>query len=65
MSVDQTSAADVVYIAGSGRNGSTLLGLQLERSAQVRFVGELTHIWQRGYVNNVRNSGQKFTGSRS
>jgi len=61
VSVDQTGAADVIYIAGSGRNGSTLLGLQLERSAQVRFAGELTHIWQRGYVNNeLCGCGQPF-----
>jgi hypothetical protein len=41
-----------VYIAGSGRNGSTLLGLHLDRFRQMFFAGELTHIWQRGYLNN-------------
>jgi hypothetical protein len=41
-----------VYIGGSGRNGSTLLGLHLQRSKDVFFAGELTHIWERCYLND-------------
>lgn len=44
--------AQCVYIAGTGRNGSTLLGMLLGESSQVFFAGELTHIWARGYCNN-------------
>lgn len=48
-----TGAATVcVYVAGSGRNGSTLLGLHLGRFKDVFFAGELTHIWDRSYLND-------------
>lgn len=46
--------ADCVYIAGSGRNGSTFLGLHLERSPDICFAGELTHLWERGLQENQR-----------
>ena len=44
----------VVSIGGSGRNGSTWLGLCLERSPDVCFAGELTHLWQRGFLDDER-----------
>ncbi len=44
----------VVYIGGCGRNGSTWLGLCLERSPDVCFAGELTHLWQRGFLDDER-----------
>ncbi len=51
----------VIYVAGSGRNGSTFLGLQLERSPQFFFAGELTHVWQRGCLDNeLCGCGQPF-----
>lgn len=55
------SQTSVIYVAGSGRNGSTLLGLQLERCPDIFFAGELTHIWQRGFLNNeLCGCGQPF-----
>ncbi|GIX00119.1 MAG: sulfotransferase [Pirellulaceae bacterium] len=45
-------AVKVVYIAGTGRNGSTLLGMLLHRLPGVTFVGELTHLWERGLEQN-------------
>lgn len=52
----------VVYIGGSGRNGSTLLGQHLQfASPDVFFAGELTHIWRRGYLENqLCSCGQPF-----
>lgn len=42
----------IVYIAGTGRTGSTLLGQCLSCSGQALFVGELTHLWKRGFVED-------------
>lgn len=51
-----------LYIAGSGRNGSTLLGLHLGRRTDVCFAGELTHIWRRGYLNDeLCGCGEPFS----
>lgn len=41
-----------VYIAGTGRNGSTVLGMYLAQHPDVFFAGELTHIWKRGFQEN-------------
>ncbi|MFW6170495.1 MAG: sulfotransferase [Planctomycetota bacterium] len=41
-----------VYIAGTGRNGSTVLGMLLAQHPDVFFAGELTHIWRRGFLEN-------------
>jgi hypothetical protein len=61
VSVSETDSAELIYIAGSGRNGSTFLGLQLGRAHEVCFAGELTHIWQRGYLNDeLCGCGQTF-----
>lgn len=50
-----------VYIAGTGRNGSTLLGILLSQDARVFFAGELTHIWKRGFQQNqLCSCGQPF-----
>jgi hypothetical protein len=38
----------VLYIAGSGRCGSTILGALLERGEGVFSPGELMHLWERG-----------------
>ncbi len=43
---------DWVYIAGTGRNGSTVLGMLLAQHSDVFFAGELTHIWKRGFLEN-------------
>ena len=49
---DERLSPELVYVAGSGRNGSTLLGLQLEMSPDICFAGELTHLWERGWKEN-------------
>ncbi|MFZ4828185.1 MAG: sulfotransferase [Phototrophicaceae bacterium] len=48
----------VVIISGSGRSGSTVLGLTLDSIGDVVFVGELKQIWQRGFIDN------QLTGSK-
>lgn len=42
----------VVYIAGSGRSGSTLLERVLGQIPGVVALGEVHHLWQRGIVKN-------------
>lgn len=39
---------EVVFVAGYGRMGSTLLGQILGQTDDTLFVGELRHIWDRG-----------------
>ena len=52
----------VVYIAGTGRNGSTLLGMLLEHSSESFFAGELTHVWQRSLIEDqLCGCGAPFT----
>ncbi|MEQ9407782.1 MAG: sulfotransferase [Fuerstiella sp.] len=57
----QEAPAACAYIAGSGRSGSTFLGLQLERSPDICFAGELTYLWERGLQQNqLCGCGQPF-----
>ncbi len=42
----------VLYIAGSSRSGSTILGNILGQIDGFFHVGELFHIWQRGFIEN-------------
>lgn len=42
----------VLYVAGSGRNGSTFICQHLNRLRGVFFAGELTHLWDRGFITN-------------
>ena len=42
----------VLYIAGAGRSGSTLLECILGELSGVVAAGEVTHLWQRGLVEN-------------
>ncbi|HEX9795968.1 MAG TPA: sulfotransferase [Anaerolineales bacterium] len=42
----------IVYIAGSGRTGSTILGQLLDMVDGVFFGGELIDFWQRGLLEN-------------
>ncbi|MFT5362413.1 MAG: hypothetical protein ACI9VX_000030, partial [Dinoroseobacter sp.] len=44
----------VLFIAGMGRSGSTLLGDVLDTFDGVTAVGELHHIWGRGADENWR-----------
>ena len=52
----------VLYIAGAGRSGSTLLELLLARRRNMVPVGELRFIWQRGVVeDHLCSCGQPFS----
>ncbi len=42
----------VLYVAGAGRSGSTLLECVLGQLRNVFAAGELTHIWDRGFSQN-------------
>jgi|SRR5215211_2774507 len=42
----------VLYVAGSGRSGSTLLGRILGQIEGFVWVGELQYIWERGLIEN-------------
>jgi hypothetical protein len=43
---------DLVYILGTGRSGSTLIGSILGEAAGAFCVGELRFLWERGFVEN-------------
>lgn len=52
----------VIYLAGSGRSGSTLLNRLLGTAPGVAPIGELNAIWQNGFIENHRCScGAQFT----
>ncbi|HVG67433.1 MAG TPA: hypothetical protein VM785_04510 [Gaiellales bacterium] len=52
----------VLYIAGAGRSGSTLLELLLARRRNMVPVGELRFIWQRGVVeDHLCSCGRPFS----
>lgn len=59
---DLPAPANCLYIAGTGRNGSTLLGMMLAQHPDAFFAGEITHIWRRGYLENqLCGCGQPFS----
>jgi len=45
-------AVPVVYIAGSGRSGSTLVDSVLGQQPGVRSAGEVRYLWQRGILDD-------------
>jgi len=47
-----SSPVDVLFIAGQGRSGSTFIEQGIAQSGDVCSVGELRHMWRRGYVDN-------------
>lgn len=47
-----TGAVRALFIGGSGRSGSTILGRMLGQIPGFAFVGELDLIWQQGLVEN-------------
>ncbi|OGW53817.1 MAG: hypothetical protein A2Y81_04420 [Nitrospirae bacterium RBG_13_43_8] len=47
-----SDAVNVVYIAGTGRSGSTVLQRVLSKAKDIIEVGELRHIWIRGLLEN-------------
>lgn len=54
-------ACRVVYIAGTGRSGSTLVAQCLERATDSVHVGELRYVWERGLgENHLCECGQPF-----
>ncbi len=51
----------VIYIAGWGRSGSTLLGNLLGSIEGMQHVGELTYIWEHGWkYNHLCGCGARF-----
>ena len=42
----------ILYIAGWGRSGSTILGNILGQSSNCHFIGEAQYYWQRGIIDN-------------
>ena len=47
-----TDEIKVLYLAGAGRSGSTLLGRLFGEPAQAVHVGELVYLWRRGLLEN-------------
>ncbi len=51
----------VLFIAGMGRSGSTLIDRTLGGVAGYHSLGEITHLWQRGVSDNQRcGAGEPF-----
>ncbi len=50
--VPEDRKVKVLYIAGWGRSGSTILGRVLGQIESFFLVGELLHIWDRGLIEN-------------
>jgi hypothetical protein len=58
----KTNQIKVIYLAGSGRSGSTLLNRLLGTAKGVAPVGELNAIWQNGFMeNHLCSCGAPFT----
>ena len=52
----------VLYVAGTGRSGSTLLARILDRADGVFAAGELRYVWQRGLVEDrLCGCGEPFS----
>lgn len=52
----------VLYVAGTGRSGSTLLARILDRAERVFAAGELRYVWQRGLVEDrLCGCGEPFS----
>src|SRR5215212_6026745 len=57
----ENTPVDVVFIAGFGRGGSTLLAQIMGQLPRFVSVGELRHLWLRGAVENqLCGCGQPF-----
>jgi len=55
----------VIYIAGEGRSGSTLLERILGQHDKIFAAGELIHIWERGFMENqLCSCGKPFNECR-
>jgi len=52
----------VLYVAGTGRSGSTLLARVLDRTDGVFAAGELRYVWQRGVLEDrLCGCGERFS----
>ncbi len=61
--VRPTDGPTVVFIAGFGRSGSTLLERLLGESPGITCLGEVVHLWERGLTNDERCAcGEPFSG---
>jgi len=49
---ERTSPVKVLYVGGYGRSGSTLLMRSMAQASSVTAVGELQHVWRRGFIEN-------------
>lgn len=52
MLTEPSRVGPVVYIAGSGRSGSTILERVLGQTSRVATLGEVVHLWSRGIGKN-------------
>ncbi len=43
---------DILYIMGTGRSGTTILEILLSNNSDIFGVGEITHIFQDGFIND-------------
>jgi hypothetical protein len=48
----EAASPRILYVAGAGRSGSTLLGMVLGALPGCTHVGELRHVWERGVLEN-------------
>ncbi len=56
-----TTRPTVMFIAGMGRSGSTLIDRTLGAMPDYHSLGEITHLWQRGIAENQHcGSGEPF-----
>jgi len=50
--VETSQLPQIIYIMGTGRSGTTILEILLSNNTDVTGVGEVTHIFQDGYIND-------------
>ena len=53
ISKPKAGAPRVLFIAGTGRSGSTLLERLLGQIPEVAPLGEVVHLWERGVIDNL------------
>lgn len=61
MGGDKSDIIDILYIAGSGRSGSTVLDQVLSRNWGALSMGEVRHVWERGFAaDELCSCGETF-----
>ncbi|WP_038056389.1 sulfotransferase family protein [Thermodesulfobacterium hydrogeniphilum] len=59
--IQNNGRVKVIYIAGEGRSGSTLLERILGQHPKIFAAGELKHIWERSFIENqLCSCGKSF-----